>query len=185
MFEWLKGKELDYKGNDYIISGFNEKDGKFILSDEEGINDTIEVRLDDKDFNQRYLNYHFTYENDWAEKLYNTLLKNNELTFTFWSLESGDNWIFEIKRTETKVTGYLTIVNYSIVAGDDLRGKIFSMNKEEESLKSFTKWIDDQMENEPLLNSDECFYQVMEGITMEESFITESELKYLYDSLDV
>jgi hypothetical protein len=182
MFEWLKGTCFFLNDEDCEIMGYNENEN---LLNAIEVNTNKEFNITSEEFAEigSYFNHHFSSEDNWSEKLYNKLTETNKLHFFFWSTESGDSWDFKIIRKETKVTDEITIATYLTDFCGQVRGNIFSIQLDTESVDKFEKWLISQMEVEPLYNSDECYYVTLNGITMEESLMNEKEVKFICEAL--
>jgi hypothetical protein len=178
MFEFLNGNEFIKNDTDFSIIGFDQNEGIFLVEDL----DTKKIVKTELSEIETY--HHFANTENWAGKLFNKLIDTNELHFSFWSLESNDSWDFKIVRTETVLTAYLTLVNYTITFIDErIVGKVYTTTLGNESVEAFEKWLEEQMEDEELFNYSSC-YQNLDGILLEDSMVTLEEVDFIYDNLE-
>lgn len=165
MFNWLKGKKFIYKidKESYEIIDFDEINENFIGYDKK-MKREVRVKI-----NEMLIDYRFD-----LSSLYDKLLNRNYLHFRFISLESPDKWEFTIKRTKTKLTNTLILVNYSIVTNEKIIGSIYSTQLESENKEKFLKWLMKEIDENEVFNTHELY-----GIFIESSIVSDKETKYI------
>jgi hypothetical protein len=186
MFEFLNGKQyydIDFEGE---VIGFNEENDKLIIQGETNDNDTRNIEIDV--FKAR-INQNIDDYKNWQEKLYYELIRSRGfVNINILSIENDACWNIEIYRHKELLEEFnfkipIILTHYTIVFVDEVRGDILSFQNteeinEDEELKIFTKWIDEQIEKVPEFNTSN--FHEMDAIIASEAFNTKEELDLLY-----
>lgn len=191
MFEWITKMEyeIDFEGADGYIAKFNPDTKKFNVENENG------EKIGEVDIFESGINWNIDQYNDWTDKLYTALIRNNgKITLNVYSTENnnGDSWDIEIYRHKTLLPTHefseqIILTNYIIVCNDEIQGDILTRRHKLYSgcaideQKEFDNWIEEQMEKVSQFNNENHWEIVVPAIIVCDGLCDKEEENLLHE----
>ena len=190
MFKYITDMEhnFNFKGQDAYLAQFNLDTNLFVVENEDG--DKIgEVNLFESG-----IHFNIDYFENWQEKLFNSLLKNNGIISVFVNsteLNAGDSWELEIYRYKTllptsEYSDQIILTSYVILFCGEVKGDAYTRQHRFYSgcmideRKEFETWIEAQLEKVSEFNNDE-YWNTSPSFVYAEGICDKDEEEILFE----
>ena len=190
MFKYITDMEhnFNFKGQDAYLAQFNPDTSLFVVENEDG--ESIgEVNLFESG-----IHFNIDYFENWQEKLFNSLLKNNGKTSVLvysTELNAGDSWELELYRYKTLLptsehSDQIILTSYVILFCGEVKGDAYTRQHRFYSgcmideRKEFETWIEAQLEKVSEFNNDE-YWNTSPSFVYAEGICDKDEEEILFE----